>query len=192
MDYAAVYGQMHENSKLMPGYAISRCVDEIAELVKETNPSNLLDYGCGKGYQYLARRLHEKWGGLLPICYDIGVRQLAEKPLGKFDGVINTDVLEHIEEKDLPSVIDEIIGYASDRIDNPSFIYLCIACMPSKKNPLPCGDNAHVTIKHPDWWIQLIESRIFVIAPTGNKKIVVRFDVGDTFPGAQTRWTKTI
>lgn len=192
MDYAAIYGQMHDNSKLMPGYAISRCVNEIAALVKETNPSNLLDYGCGKGYQYLARRLHEKWGGLLPICYDIGVRQLAEKPIGKFDGVINTDVLEHIEEKDLPAIIDEIIGYVSDRVDKPSFIYLCIACMPSKKNPLPDGRNAHVTIKHPDWWIALIEDRLTIVKPSGKMKIAVRFDTGETFHDAQKYWSKSI
>jgi hypothetical protein len=43
-------------------------------------PDRLLDYGSGKGYQYLARRYHERWGGLLPHCYDIGVQQLSPSP----------------------------------------------------------------------------------------------------------------
>ena len=48
----------------------------------------LLDYGSGKGYQYLLARIHENWGGHLPICYDPGVIQLATRPPGRFDGII--------------------------------------------------------------------------------------------------------
>lgn len=188
MDYAAIYGELHENTKRFPGYTLTTYVSDIASLVEETKPKNLLDYGCGKGYQYLARRLHEKWGGLLPTCYDIGVRQLQEKPIGQFDGVLSTDVLEHIEEQDLPAILDELIGYVADRGQENAFLFLSIACRPSKKNPLPGGTNAHVTIKHPDWWVSLIEERLVAVSPQGKMKVSVRFDIGETFPGAPTHW----
>lgn len=192
MDYAAVYGELHENAKRFPGYTLTTYVEDIADLVKFANPQTLLDYGCGKGYQYLSRRLHERWGGLLPHCYDIGVRQLQEKPTGKFDGVISTDMLEHIEKPDLPGIIDELIGYVNDRGDEYSFLFLSIACRPSKKNPLPGGRNAHVTIEHPDWWVALIEERLAAATLPAKMTITVRFDTGETFPDARKLWGKTL
>ena len=76
MDYAEQYGQMHAKGKYFPGYSITPYVGAIAELVKKHQPSRMLDFGSGRGLQYLKRRVHEEWGGLLPHCYDIGVRGL--------------------------------------------------------------------------------------------------------------------
>ncbi|BCH33142.1 hypothetical protein MesoLjLc_50720 [Mesorhizobium sp. L-8-10] len=155
MDYAKVYGQMHEQwPKLFAGNSIKNHVEAIAELVKECRPTRLLDYGSGKGYQYLARRAHEAWGGLLPYCYDVGVRQLSEKPEGLFDGVISTDVLEHIDEPDVDGILDDIFSSVLVRPEcdlGKSFVFLAIACRPSKKL-LPDGRDAHLTVRPPEWW----------------------------------------
>src|SRR5690348_1646525 len=111
-DYAKLYTELHRNEKAFAGYSLKSYVDDIALLVERHNPKSLLDYGSGKGYQYLQKRMHERWGGLLPYCYDVGVRQLSEKPQGLFDGVICTDVMEHIAEEDVDAVLDDIFGYA--------------------------------------------------------------------------------
>lgn len=152
MDYAGVYGKIHNNTKKFPGYTCRQHVGKITALVRETNPRNLLDYGSGKGYQYLARRIHETWGGLLPYCYDVGVRQLAVRPDGKFDGVFCCDVLEHIEEPDINGLLDDIFGYVAERDCATSFVFISVACRPSKEPPLADGRNIHVTIRPPDWW----------------------------------------
>ena len=67
MDYEKAYGQMHDaNDRSFSGYSIKRYVQEIAALVSaldswpqyNNDKPRLLDYGSGKGYQYLAKRVH--------------------------------------------------------------------------------------------------------------------------------------
>lgn len=116
-----------------------------------------MDYGSGQGYQYLASRVHEAWGGLLPYCYDIGVRQLSERPEGQFDGIICSDVLEHIDGPDLEGVLADIFGFAAER-PNPeeSFVYFHISTVPSKRL-LPDGRNSHLSVHPPSWWQEWLE-----------------------------------
>jgi len=161
MNYAKAYEAMHNaNPKHFSGYSIRPYVGEITALVRrhisflEWNgvpvpiSGRLLDYGSGKGFQYLALRVHDQWGGLLPHCYDPGVRQLREKPSGKFSGIICTDVMEHIEERDVPKTLADIFGFAGER----AFVFFAIACRPAKRKRLPDGRDVHVTIKPPEWW----------------------------------------
>jgi SAM-dependent methyltransferase len=185
VDYARQYGQMHESGKRFPGYSLGSYVDSIAKLIKEHEPERLLDYGCGKGYQYLARRYHERWPGqLLPYCYDIGVQQLSAKPDGQFGGVINTDMLEHIEKPDLPAILDELIGYVAPK----GFLFLGISCRPTRKK-LPGGGDVHRTIEPPSWWIGMIRAALAKSPIYG--RVVAEFDRGDPphFPDDETlRW----
>ena len=154
MDYEKKYGQMHDaKARDFSGYSIKRYVQEIAALVYDRLPDRMLDYGSGKGYQYLALRVHEKWGGILPVCYDPGVVQLRIKPEGKFNGIICTDVLEHIEEADVDGLLDDLFGFA----DEHAFVFLSIACRPAKRKKLPDGRNVHVTVKLPEWWDDKLE-----------------------------------
>lgn len=101
-----LYRRTHAgNPKRFLGYTTKLYVQPIKRLIEETGAVSLLDYGCGKGYQYLGgRRVHERWGGLLPHCYDPGVLGLHEKPERKFDGVISCDVMEHVPEHLIPQV----------------------------------------------------------------------------------------
>lgn len=150
MDYSKAYGELHSNPKRFPGYTLKRYAADVAQLVDIVQPRAILDYGCGKGYQYLKRRVHEQWGGVLPYCYDIGVPALSEKPDRKFDGVISTDVLEHIEGRDIPAFLDDALGFLAD--DHKAFAFLSAGCRPAKRKRLPDGRNVHVTVKPPEWW----------------------------------------
>lgn len=181
MDYAEQYGVMHEQGKRFPGYSLGAYVDSIAKLVEEHKPDRLLDYGSGKGFQYLARRYHERWGGLLPHCYDVGIQQLSAKPEGQFGGVICTDMLEHIEKPDLPPIIDELIGYVAPG----GFLFLGISCRPTRKK-LPQGGDVHRTIEPPEWWTEVIA--LHSDGP-GRLHIVAEFDLGDP-PHFQTDVTR--
>lgn len=183
MDYAAEYGRMHEKGKYFPGFSISPYVPTITRLVEKFQPERLLDYGCGRGLQYLKRRVHEDWGGPLPHCYDIGVRGLDEKPEGMFDGVLCTDVLEHITKADLPGVIAELVRYTRPA----GFLFLVISCRPSRKK-LPSGGDVHVTVEPPSWWKEFLTKQI------GGSPIhlLAAFDVAGHFDEADHAWELTI
>ena len=144
--YRKTYRQMHASDpKIFSGRADPEVADRIATLVSMTGAASLLDWGSGKGYQYLADRVHDRWGGVLPVCYDVGVPQLDRYPTKAYDGVICTDVLEHIMPADVDGVLAAVHGFAI------KFVYMGICCRPAGKL-LPDGENAHQTIRPPEWW----------------------------------------
>lgn len=184
MDYADQYGQMHDSYKRFPGYSLGAYVDAVAELIAEHKPDRLLDYGSGKGFQYLVRRYHERWGGLLPYCYDIGVPQLATLPDGQFGGVICTDMLEHIEKPDLPVIIATILS----KVEPTGFVFLGISCRPTRKT-LPQGGDVHRTIEPPSWWVKLLEEKLYdYCGVNGRPRVVAHWDIKGHFDEPATPW----
>jgi len=147
-----LYRRTHEqNPKRFLGYTTKLYVEPIKRLIEETEATSLLDYGSGKGAQYLGgRRVHERWGGLLPWCYDPGVIGLNERPQRKFDGMICCDVMEHIPEELLAEVIADVFSFAE------RFVLLGIATVPSHKVTAD-GRGSHLTVRPPDWWMSVID-----------------------------------
>lgn len=129
---------------MFPGKSIRAAVQDIIRLVAEYDAKTLLDYGCGQGDQYAVKKVHKKWG-ILPTLYDPASKRHRIKPTGQFDGVICTDVLEHIPEDELDDALTEIFGYAK------KFVVLSIATGPAHKK-FDDGTNLHVTIKPEEWW----------------------------------------
>jgi len=137
------YRQLHEAGHF-PGLSIRPFVPEIAQLVVETRAKSLLDCGCGKGHQYIIERFHEAWGPR-PTLYDPGVSEHDTKPAGRFDGVITTDMLEHIPEDELDAVVADLVRYAR------LWCFASVCCRPAKRR-FPDGSNVHVTIRPFAWW----------------------------------------
>lgn len=149
-NYGKLYQEYNDtHAKHFSGKMSSTQVREIANLVAWAKPDRILDYGSGKGYQYLERRVHEQWGGILPYCYDPGVIQLSKKPDGLFTGVICTDVMEHIDPVDVDPILDDI--FASLYSVGPCFAYFHISTRPAGKT-FPNGENVHLTVRPEDWW----------------------------------------
>jgi len=149
--YQKRYRELHQqHPKWFSGALKSVSVQEITQLVKDTGAKTILDYGSGKGYQYLKARVHEAWG-ILPTCYDPGVVQLQDPPAEgtKFDGVICTDVMEHISQTDIDELLKNLFGYIGKR----GFAYFAICCRPARKE-FPDGVNVHLTVMSPRWWNQ--------------------------------------
>lgn len=147
----ALYQRTHAvNPKRFLGGTTKLYVDPIKRLIEETGARTLLDYGSGKGCQYIGeRRIHERWGGILPRCYDPGVPGLDDKPGARFDGVICCDVMEHQPEHLVADVLLEIFGYAE------RFVFLGICTIKSHKT-LTDGTPAHLTVKDSGWWTNKI------------------------------------
>lgn len=138
-----------------PGQVLPRHVGSVTRLVKAAAARTILDYGAGKAgaYQSLPGQPPEspvkgmpEWGEDVRVTvYDPAYPPYSEMPAGRFDGVICTDVLEHIAEEDIPWILQELFSHAE------AFVYASVACYPAKK-VLPNGENAHVCQKPPDWW----------------------------------------
>lgn len=152
-DYAALYRPLHEASggKYFGGKV--RGLDVVVDLVARTNPRNMLDYGSGKGRQYSLSSIHERWGGLRPHCYDVGVPEHSARPKGMFDGIICGDMMEHIAPEDVDEVLADVFGFSSRRrAPAQSFVYFHISCVPSTKKTLADGRNVHLTVEPPEFW----------------------------------------
>ena len=158
-----------------PGESLPRQAPHIKRLIKLTGAATLLDYGCGKGQQYLPRRttdadegieypdIQSYWGVRAIQRYDPAYQPFTQLPTGKFEGVICTDVLEHCPEDDIPWILGELFGYAT------KFVFANVACFPARKK-LPSGGNAHCTIKPVKWWEDQLER-----AARSNPKAVYEF-----------------
>jgi hypothetical protein len=119
-----------------------------------------LDYGAGKASLYepcpgesldSRYRSHPAWPGVKVICYDPGYAPFAAPVSERCDGVISTDVVEHIPAGDIGWVLDEIFQSSN------SFVYVVAACFPARKF-LPDGQNAHCTLEPPAWWESQMEA----------------------------------
>jgi hypothetical protein len=144
------------------GKSLPRQASRIKKLIGHSGARTILDYGSGKGRQYLPagimengvvrwNSMQEYWGVESIRCYDPGHAPFSALPEGQFDGVVCTDVLEHCPEEDLPWIVGELFGYAR------LFVFANVACYPASKT-LPNGENAHCTIRPVEFWQALFQN----------------------------------
>lgn len=136
------------------GVSLGPHVDRIGAMISTSGARTMLDYGSGKGGAYSdhpdhpagsRRKRLEAWGDLDVTLYDPGVLAFAGPYEDAYDGVIATDVLEHIPEEDIQWVLEEFFSHAR------KFVFAVATCFPAKKS-LPNGENAHCTVRPPSWW----------------------------------------
>ena len=163
MQLMGMYQTMHMHGEsptksaaaTFPGHSLPAHAGRIKVLVDHFGAKSLLDYGAGKGTQYQPMQIDiddgqhfnsipQFWGTGIR-CYDPGYAPFSTYPDHAYDAVISTDVLEHCPEEDVAWIINDMFALARQ------FVYANIACYPAKKH-LPNGENAHITIKSPEWW----------------------------------------
>lgn len=163
-----MYRTMHEEgwtqagwsaAETFDGKSLNRHIAPVAVLIRETGAKTLLDFGAGKGKFYKPYAGEDpgsrfksmaQWGDTRVTCYDPGYEPYAGPLEEAYDGVISTDVLEHITEEDIPWVLDKLFRHATH------FVYAVAACYPARK-VLPDGQNAHCTVQPPEWWREQME-----------------------------------
>lgn len=193
LDMVRMYETLHDEGErqagksakdTFPGKMLIQHAPGIKEMIDLTGAESILDYGAGKGLGYQQRNIRmsrnlevgsiqEYWGVEDIRCYDPGYEPFSQLPDHQYDGVICTDVLEHITEPDVPWVIDEMFSYAR------KFVYANVACYPAVKF-LPNGQNVHCTIHPPEWWAGLVHAiamrhtdtsyRLVMSTKTGRRK----------------------
>ena len=145
-EYLEQHKIMHSKNNVFVGNSLLKYSKYIKEIISDTKPERLLDYGCGKGLQYTISLAHKDWGmENCPVLYDPCYEPFSYKPEGKFDMVICTDVLEHVPREELGEVVRDIFRFTD------GLAFFGVSVRPAKKN-LPNGNNAHSTIKPISWW----------------------------------------
>jgi len=127
------------------GRAIAEVVDARSYL------RTALDYGCGKG------TIAQNFPHLAFTQYDPGIPSLSKKPKGRYDLVVCTDVMEHVEPHLVAHVVKEL-GEYTDKV-----LFVDIACYLTGKvfadGPYKDRD-LHLVVKDPEWWKQLFDREV--------------------------------
>ena len=135
-----------------------RYVDELCENYKF---NVVLDVGCGPGWSVLAFLMHGKQAqGIEPCKYLFGeelrvpaglgiVKQASivdiPCPADSFDMVFCTDVLEHVQEKDIHQALTELVRVSK------KYIFCSIASVEAQMFP---DLKLHQTVKPREWWLE--------------------------------------
>lgn len=124
--------------------------------VKLLKPATILDYGCGQSK--LVDVLGEACGAAV-TRYDPAIPEFDEKPKtgAQFDLLINVDVLEHVPESQLDSVVREMASYCKNAI--------IVIDTRSAKAVLANGENAHCTLKSHAWWGEFLGKFFSYVEP---------------------------
>jgi hypothetical protein len=139
-EYKQQLNKLHEEGVFNNGKASYNIVKRF---IKRFSPESILDFGCGHGG--LIRVISYHHPQIIVDGYDPGNKKFQILSQNKFDAVISTDVLEHIE----PAHLDITLVEIDKKIQKYAFFR--IACYPARKK-LPDGRNAHLIIKKPSWW----------------------------------------
>lgn len=114
----------------------------------ETNKANsVVDYGCGQSNDITA---------VFPLAnhsfYDPAIPGKDEFPTGPFDVGYCTEMLEHIPEDEIDSVLKQMRSLSE--------VWFMTIHTGKANQILPNGENAHCTVKPIDWWTAKI-SEVF-------------------------------
>ncbi len=126
--------------------------EQIKKIVEHFNAKNCLDYGSGGSDLNKTKLVNgEKF-----IDY-VGLKKIKSfeparnnKKKDKCDIVLCFDVLEHVFINDVPWVINDLFKYATKCIVINVACYNAVALLPN-------GENAHITVRPPSWWLGQIE-----------------------------------
>lgn len=157
-EYRKQNRELHRN----PEYGISgkHYVDAVKRLCDVLGTVDVLDYGCGKRTlsQLMGLRDHKFDGAISE--YDPAIPGFDILPSRKFDVVVCTEVLEHLE----PETVENVLCHLESLTKR--VVFFSVACGPSSKM-LPDGRNSHLVQQPPDWWVRRLEKKFRMLRMFG-------------------------
>lgn len=151
-DLIPLYREIAARGVQFRGLSVLQYADEIGHIINDTRALTLLDYGCGAGCAYEEpHNLHLRWGVQKPYLYDPAFDEHRVLPACTFDGVLCSDVLEHVHAADAPELIARL--FARSRL----FVWASVCTRPAKKT-FKDGRNMHVTVRPFAWWQALFQA----------------------------------
>ena len=148
-EYSTLMAQMHSDKANFGGDIKSlRVVDR---LIAKYKIKSIIDYGCGKGA--LVFSIRKKYPKIEVFGFDPGNPDFSILPTKKYQMIVTSDVMEHIE----PIFLNNVLKHINSLFTNIGYFY--IATSPSKKK-LANGKNAHLIVEGPDYWREKLEKQI--------------------------------
>lgn len=143
----------------------SKWAPTVLEVMREFGCATMLDYGCGQGS--LVRTLQALPTHLVQskqqVCdlyeYDPAIPGKDAPPTQRFDLVVCTDVLEHIES----TKIDAVMRHLSDLTARA--LFAVVSLVPTAKT-LSDGQQAHILLRSVDWWKYQFDEHDFKLSRT--------------------------
>ena len=136
-------------------FGIYKFRDYLQPIFSDFSIQTVLDYGSGGSDWYSSGFDKETNKSAIDFfslkktfCYE-PARDIDERAMA--DCVISFDVLEHIFIYDVPNLLRDIFRFSK------KLVVLNIACY-SANAKLPNGENAHITIRPPNWWKGMVDS----------------------------------
>lgn len=141
------------------GRSSERLLAQLQRLLVDRSfqPKTILDFGCGKSrlVDWIAKLQDSE-----ALRYDPAIPAFATKPAVQADLVLNTDVLEHIPESGIDTILRDIRSSGRH-----AFFVVYTA---RSRHTLPNGLNMHVTIKPAAWWKDRIGAYFPALQETGS------------------------
>lgn len=122
-------------------------------------PRSIIDYGCGQSHFTDLLKLGPQ---VRTVRYDPAIPDYAALPTESFDLLINIDVLEHIEEADVDTVLAEMRALSPNAI--------IIIDTKAAHHTLPDGRNAHVTLRPHAWWHKKLSQHFDHVEPISTRR----------------------
>ena len=142
------------------GYSLIPWGLKIKQIIDFTKSNSITDFGCGKALGHIQKiKINETiyqnfadyWNIEFVQLYDPGIREFDSYPTEKTDGVICTDVIEHIPNNDIQLFIDQLYSLTN------KFLFVVIATIPATKF-FEDGRNIHLTIKKEQEWNSIFKT----------------------------------
>jgi len=128
---------------------------QVLPVLQHFGVRTLLDYGCGgsdwhaAGFDKHSGQSAAEYFGLSEALRYEPARGIDERR--RVDCVLSFDVLEHVFVSDVPAVLRDMFSHAG------RLLVLNVACYPAAAR-LPNGENAHVTVRDPQWWKGMLDA----------------------------------
>ncbi|HRP03846.1 MAG TPA: methyltransferase domain-containing protein [Opitutaceae bacterium] len=139
MRYLDQYRKLHSDT--IYGTSGNQFVPIVRQAIHETNATSVLEYGCGQSA--LSTHFRLPW-----VKFDPAIPAFSHQPSGRFDLIINTDVMEHVPEDEEDEILRHIQSLGANILFN---ISLRLA-----GQILPNGENAHCNLKTRKAWLNTL------------------------------------
>lgn len=174
--YETIYGENIETA--FSDFELRRFRENILPIFQRHKARSVLDYGCG-GSDWEAPGFHEDQSALAYFGLEKAYRFEPARKIDerrKTDIVSCFDVLEHIFITDVPATLVDILSCAKKAV------ILNIACYEAQAI-LPCGENAHITVRNPLWWKGCLDT-IAVLFPNVEVNLICspEYSRAEAFP----------
>src|SRR5262245_55938455 len=137
--YIDQHRQMHDAGRY--GASSVNIAPYIIPHIRQLCPASVIDFGCG---QSALPDMIQESGVPTVRRYDPALPAYAERPSAKSDLLVCVDVLEHVPDASLDDVLSDMASLARNAL-------LIIDIEPARQF-LPNGENAHCTVRPPEWW----------------------------------------